>query len=97
MKNTLILLLILPITCLFGQGFRLDPCKESRYQKLDQDLINIMQQIVLEGVPGMVAAVESEGVLSMGSVGMAKIEDKHLCKPATFSTLEAYQRHTWLH
>jgi D-alanyl-D-alanine carboxypeptidase len=35
-----------------------------------------MQQIVLEGVPGMVAAVESEGVLSMGSVGMAKIEDQ---------------------
>lgn len=76
MKNMVVILLLVQVTCLFGQGFKSDPCKESPSQKLDQDLINIMEQIVNAGVPGMVAAIESEGVLSMGSAGLAKIEDQ---------------------
>lgn len=76
MKIIVVLLFLFQVTCLFGQGFKTDPCQESNYQKLDQTLIKIMQRIVSEGVPGMVAAIESEGVLSMGSVGWAKIEDQ---------------------
>ncbi|MEM9389861.1 MAG: serine hydrolase domain-containing protein [Bacteroidota bacterium] len=72
----MIILFFLPMAVLFGQGFKTDQCLESNDQELNAELMIIMQKIVKSGVPGMVAAVESDGVLSMGSVGMAKLEDQ---------------------
>jgi D-alanyl-D-alanine carboxypeptidase len=74
MRN--IIFLLFTVSIVYGQGIVTKPCEESSYQALDEDLENIMQQIISAGVPGMVAAIESKGVLSMGSAGLAKIEDQ---------------------
>ena len=76
MRNTIIVLFFLSLSNLYGQGFKTDECIESDHQKLNEELLTIMREIVNSGVPGIVAAIESDGVLSMGSVGFAKLEDQ---------------------
>ncbi|MCB0668755.1 MAG: beta-lactamase family protein [Saprospiraceae bacterium] len=76
MKSQIIILFLLPITRLCGQGFQTGPCPETNYPELNREVIEIMQQIVNSGVPGMAAAIEVNGVLSIGSAGLAKLEDQ---------------------
>lgn len=70
------MLILLSVATLFGQGFKTDPCQAVDHEALDSDIEKLLHQIIAKGVPGVVAAVESQGVLSMGSAGLAKIEDQ---------------------